>query len=325
MRVSVLLGILEPLDIGPPKFRALLYRNSISPSQLDDPYSRIPLGRFVSLFEDLAIALDRPFLGAEVGARYQAADMGPIGILFSISSSLRIGFERFSRYLSAFATSTDISLIPEGDDLIWTYRIGDPAIWPRRQDAEYAISATCQMIRDYLGESWRPVAVHFEHAEPPDAECLGRLFKAPMHFAQPTNAVVFRQDQADRVTRREDTAMVAVLERHIHDLMATASDQHSVSDSVRSYIAMYIGHASVTLPAIADALGIPARTLQRQLTREGTSIRALVREERERLALRLLREGNPQISALADTLGYSAPTAFSRAFKTWTGRRPKRG
>lgn len=321
----MLLGILEPLNIRTPKLRSLLHRNAISPSQLDDPYSMIPLSRFVSLFEDMAVALDRPFLGAEAGNRYEAADMGPIGILFSISSSLRIGFERFSRYLSAFATSTDISLIPKDDTLLWSYRIGDPAIWPRRQDAEYAVAATCQMIRDYLGESWRPVAVHFEHAEPPDAHCLGNILKAPVHFGQPTNAVVIRQDHAERVKRREDSAMVAVLERHIRDLLNAATEQRSVSDSVRAYVAMYIGHAPVTLPAIADALGTPARTLQRQLTREGTSIRALVREERERLALRLLCEGKPKLSALADNLGYSAPTAFSRAFKTWTGRRPKRG
>jgi AraC-like DNA-binding protein len=64
------------------------------------------------------------------------------------------------------------------------------------------------------------------------------------------------------------------------------------------------------------------RALRRRLREEGTSFRILVRQVREQLARRYLREGSLTVDEVSRLLGYSEPAAFSRAFKSWTRRSP---
>ena len=73
---------------------------------------------------------------------------------------------------------------------------------------------------------------------------------------------------------------------------------------------------------IARDLGISARTLRRNLEQEGTSLRALVDDVRRERADELLATGTP-VKEIAFVLGFSETSAFSRAYKRWTGRPPK--
>jgi AraC-like DNA-binding protein len=66
-----------------------------------------------------------------------------------------------------------------------------------------------------------------------------------------------------------------------------------------------------------------ARTLQRQLGREGTTFAALLTELRREMAPSLLRDGRHGVSEVAFLLGYEDPSAFRRAFKRWFGRSPR--
>ena len=66
------------------------------------------------------------------------------------------------------------------------------------------------------------------------------------------------------------------------------------------------------------------RTLRRKLSDEGTSIRALVAEARQRRASELLGSTSASLDAIAYELGFSSVGAFCRAFKRWTGSSPTR-
>jgi AraC-like DNA-binding protein len=72
----------------------------------------------------------------------------------------------------------------------------------------------------------------------------------------------------------------------------------------------------------ARRLGMSARTLQRRLRASGTSFTHLLQQLRERSACRLLRQDDRRLSEIAEQLGFSEHSAFSRAFKRWTGTSP---
>ncbi|HEX4940254.1 MAG TPA: helix-turn-helix domain-containing protein, partial [Candidatus Kapabacteria bacterium] len=64
------------------------------------------------------------------------------------------------------------------------------------------------------------------------------------------------------------------------------------------------------------------RTLQRRLKEENITFQSLFDSSRYRLACELLAQtGNP-VEDIAAMLGYSEPTNFYRAFKTWSGLTP---
>jgi AraC-like DNA-binding protein len=60
------------------------------------------------------------------------------------------------------------------------------------------------------------------------------------------------------------------------------------------------------------------RTLQRQLAQEHLSFSDIIDERRHQVVLRLLRQRR-RFEELADVLGYTDVSNFSRAFKRWTG------
>lgn len=317
--------LVERIDPDDERVSALLHQHGIAVARLTDPYAVMPLARYVALLEDVADQTETPHLGAEMARYFRPGDIGPLGLLFSLSGTLRGAFARLDRFLPAFQTSTSSGLLSFGENLFWAYRIQDPRLWPRRQDSEYAVMATCELIRSCLITPWSPIEVHFEHAAPADPSTLRRLFRAPVLFDQPTNGLLLDRQDVDRVNRAEDSDLLRVLERHIAELLSVEPEDDSLAGQVKRLIGIYLGTRPITLAATAAALGMAPRTVQRRLAEEDTSLRQLLRDYRTQLVDARLPERRGDAAALADRLGYSDRSALSRAYRGWTGRPPIRG
>lgn len=79
----------------------------------------------------------------------------------------------------------------------------------------------------------------------------------------------------------------------------------------------------VTVGRIASELGSSTRTLQRQLARKGFSLRVIIVESRMEIARVLLCMTDFDVQEIADRVGYSTPSSFSRAFVCWAGCSPQ--
>ena len=73
---------------------------------------------------------------------------------------------------------------------------------------------------------------------------------------------------------------------------------------------------------IADDLHVSERTLQRKLKAEGHTYKDILQDYRLRLARNYLSQPGRSIVETSYVLGFSDPSAFSRAFKGWTGHSP---
>ena len=74
--------------------------------------------------------------------------------------------------------------------------------------------------------------------------------------------------------------------------------------------------------AIASALQMSGRTLQRRLEDEGTCFSVILELTRERVSRQLLAEREVPLGEVAYRAGFSDLASFSRAFKRWTGMPP---
>lgn len=95
------------------------------------------------------------------------------------------------------------------------------------------------------------------------------------------------------------------------------------SDHVRHQIARRIGIEPVTATAVASAMGLSRRSFDRQLSTTGVSFARIVDEVRYARARRLLTAGHARLSDISLALGYTEPSAFSRAFRGWAGCSPQ--
>jgi AraC-like DNA-binding protein len=98
----------------------------------------------------------------------------------------------------------------------------------------------------------------------------------------------------------------------------------SVADMLAACLGPYLPTGYPHASFAAELFACSLRTLQRRLAREGTSYSEVVEDARRRTAVRVLRNGQRSLAGLADLLGYSEHSAFTRAFRRWTGTTPAR-
>lgn len=96
----------------------------------------------------------------------------------------------------------------------------------------------------------------------------------------------------------------------------------AVVDAWRRTLVPLIREGQTSLAALAEAHHMSARTLQRRLAEQGTSFQGLLDQTRRHLAERHLRDAQLDLAEIALLLGYSEQSAFTRAFRSWTGLAP---
>jgi AraC-like DNA-binding protein len=329
IRANVLAGIVLELRNQGAAVDRLLRKHVGYAGGFADPYEQIPLRRFVSFLEDAAQAVGDPLLGAKLGARSRMEDLGPIGLMFLASANLQIALEQLRKFFPMLQGATRVELDARCSMPEYSYQILDPTIRPRRQDAELTLTATCSAIRSLMGERWSPVEVHFEHERSHHgtreiSSALVGIFRAPVLFGQPTNRLILDPGDLMRPAASRDEAMAPYLERYLKDLMRTEESTYdSCASQVSHIISTRLGRANLEVHSIADAIGLSARTLQRRLAEEGTSLRELVRRHRSHIVDRLLKDRKTKMTVIAHDVGYSDATTFSRAFKSWSGETPR--
>ncbi|WP_228141579.1 helix-turn-helix domain-containing protein [Marinobacter sp. X15-166B] len=96
----------------------------------------------------------------------------------------------------------------------------------------------------------------------------------------------------------------------------------SLSVQVRPLIARQLAKGGVRVEKIAAELNMSRHTLYRRLKAENVTFAGLLEEVRREQALTYLRDCNRSLAEVAELLGFSELSAFSRAFKRWMGKSP---
>ncbi len=307
---------------------SFLGRHGLSVAQLANLYERIPLRQYVAAAEAAAKDLGRPFLGLELGGEFRASDLGPFYALFILARDLQSALVQLTQFESAWQTNTVFELVVGNSTSSCRYCIEDPSIWPRRQDAEFAIASLVTFVRELTYPRWKPLAVLFEHDVSDRAAALTRFFNAPVHGNADANQLIL--DNADLKSpvrwRLEAAADVApLLERHLRELLQPVRDEElheSMTARVNALIARKLGRSDVGIETVAAEIEMSVRSLRRHLAEEGTTFRQILQAHRRTAIEVMLKTHGARLSDLASRMSYSDSAVLSRAFKNWTGMSP---
>lgn len=147
--------------------------------------------------------------------------------------------------------------------------------------------------------------------------CAGRDVCKSL-FSQLSRSTDRRQDGRNQGQARP---IPVFLGRIVRFLREQARPRSSWRRKVEELLEPFVKDEKSSAKSVARALGCSRQTLYRRLKAEGTSFAATFDDLRRRRALAMLRDG-ATIKNVAYVLDYSDPTAFSRAFKRWTGSSP---
>jgi AraC-like DNA-binding protein len=146
------------------------------------------------------------------------------------------------------------------------------------------------------------------------------FFGVTPEFEAEQSVLVFDERWLDRPLPNADP--------RLHKLMAerTAELHSRVSADLigllRRVLTPLVTSADCSLESVAARMGLHERTLNRRLAAAGTSFRKVREDVRLEAARQFLEYTEKPAQDIAGILGYSDATAFSRAFRRWSGMAP---
>jgi AraC-like DNA-binding protein len=165
------------------------------------------------------------------------------------------------------------------------------------------------------------LGVWFMHPAPAKLEAHEKLFRAPLRFDAPFHALIARAEDMTRPLPTGNEVFRARVIRQADKLLAALPNIDFFEDKVCAQIEAELPDGNTNAAAVAEKLGVSARTLHRKLQHEGSSYQELLDRVRFRLAVRHLAAGKP-IAQVAALVGFAQASTFHRAFKSWTGETP---
>ncbi|MFI5510717.1 helix-turn-helix domain-containing protein [Mycobacterium sp. NPDC051804] len=271
------------------------------------------------LTANLARELGDPLAaGIRVGSQFTVGDLGIWGYALLSSANAREALAVALAYATLSPTVFNPQSVQVGDVTIVLLRYEHLPVDVREYYAARDLSALPLLLRmSGLATAPLTVEVPFDGEQGERLRAALRPFDvetgaAQYRFRIPTGALALRLPTADPITR-------AACARECERLVHTLESAPTLSATVRSRFAQS-PESMPTIEELAAELHMSTRTLRRQLDHEHTSYRELRNDVAHTLAVELLSVVGLSVNEVARRLGYSDTTAFSHAFRRWTGK-----
>jgi AraC-like DNA-binding protein len=189
-----------------------------------------------------------------------------------------------------------------------------------RQSNELTVAVMLRTLQRLLGHSWRPEAIAFTHAAPPDLTAHRRVLGMAPMFVQPLNGLVIAAADLEAPVIDADPVAARRVERYIEQVEGRRkADPLAVA---RELVVVLLPTGGCSATRVARHMGVDRRTLHRWLGEGGYSFVTLLEEVRKNLAAAHLAARDRSLTEIADCLGYASLSAFSRWHQRRFGMRP---
>jgi AraC-like DNA-binding protein len=299
---------------------ALLAQAGLSLEALADPNRRHPLETTTRLWRLAVDATGDAAFGIEVARHTTYQTFHALGFSLATSATLREALERIVRFFAIVTDAADMRLEDAPAGVRFTVHLRESAD-PADEAVDAFVAAAVRLCRTLVGRSFSPLAVELRRAAPADVSPYRRYFRVPVTFGAPLDGLTL--DRATTETRLLTAnpeiarANDAVIADHLARL-----ESSRLAPRVRQVIEEQLPQGEPDPESIARRLGVSLRSLQRKLAEEGTGFAELLDETRSALARGYLDEDRYSVSEITYLLGFAGVSAFSHAFKRWTGSSP---
>ncbi len=301
--------------------------SGIDPAGLADPDTRIPFADYQALMRAAKALCRMPALALHLGAGNDFREFSVVGLICYAAPTMGEALAELNRY-GRLVAEVDLALagprfrIEQRDGGMWlTDMRTDPDAFPEMTEATWA---------RFIGETRRhfpdapfALAVHVTHPAPAHADAYETVLGAPVTFASAHNAIRIDPSWLGIELHNPSRYAFGVLSERADQLMRDLESAKSMRGRVEGTLIPMLHKGDIAMEAVARKLGLSQRSLQRRLKDEETGFEALLDALRHRMALHYLSGGRTSVNETAYLVGFSDPSAFSRAFKRWTGTSPR--
>lgn len=294
--------VLDPLDLNE--------------AQMMDRQSFLPHDVVYQVFQSVSEATTSDFC-ASVGQSTDLVKFLPLGDMLAEALTLGDFFTRFTQVVSKESNAVTQSLFVEDEFAYFSAKRNfRPTVSPGQTDA-FLASIWISLLHRVLDFRWDPHEIILRVSDP---DALPKQFHGVQAIKCRPQGYSFRFPSSwlsYRLTPQllENPPDLSVLDQ---DLAAPMDFLAGLEGLIRGHLA----DPEFSVEALAKLCGIHPETLNTRLKKYDETASQVISRLKFEEAKKMLQPGGNSVSETAVRLGYSDPTAFSRAFRKMSGVAP---
>lgn len=296
----------------------------VDAAELTDPLRMLPFAYSERLWQALMERLPDENIGLGIAGIGRPESYG---LLFQYWRYVQNGLESlqlFTRFLTFTDTAlpaSPVQVVDLGDtiELRWPKVIKNDL--PERIECLNAIFLG--NLRILAGPSVAPRCVRAAHGPDAKRREAEQYYGCEVEWNAPDDAVVFEREMLLAPLPGAQPGTVQALVAFVEQKLVGPPDQPFVA-RLRQVLEAQLARGNGTQAAVARALGMSVRGLQRALQQSGLRYGDVLGHVLLRVATSLMRDRRRSLKEIAASLGYSEISSFSRTWKRLTGESPAR-
>ena len=315
--IGLIWRYLEHCNIDP---LPIYKKAGIDPELRFNAQARIEVESMNRLWQEAADVIDDPTFGVKMVGFWHPSMIGALGYAWLASTTLRQALGRVERYVHAISQDLECKVedTPAGlkTSIYMNERI---ETLPQRHTLNVAI--IMYMCRFNFGEDLVPTEVNIARKKPDDASEITDFFCCDVNFDADVDSLTIARSDAD-TELWSSNKQIALMNDELLMRYLVEIEKGDIVQQVKAIILDNLPDGQVTDKLVASELNLSERSMQRRLKEHKTTFRYLLDGVREMVAKQYIENPRNRMSDIAFLIGFSEQSAFSRAFKKWTGKSP---
>ena len=300
----------------------LLKGVGLTPELIADSEERLRVQSQIKFLDEAAIALKDDCLGFTLAREHDPREIGLLYYVMASSQTLGDALKRVARY-SQITNEALVVRYREGNRLIINLSYSGVPRHSDRHQIEFCMFAALRICRVLTGQNLVPQHFSIAHYRSEGTAEMSRFVGTKVEFGADTDEFALNSNARELPVIHADHHLNDLLLKYCEAALADRGAGGSqLRTSVENAISSVLPHGRVLIEDVARSLGMSKRTLARKLSNEGLNYSEIFEHLRRDLAVRYLDDRKMHVSKIAWLLGFHEVSAFTHAFKRWTGKTP---
>ena len=305
------------IDVAP-----LMAKAGVTRRQVEEENVWLPAEGQIKFVELIADALQDDLLGFHLACDMDLREIGLLYYVLNSSDLLGDALRRAARYCAMINEGVRVR-VREGKELALNVKYVGVERLSDRHQIEAWVTSLVRICRQVTNRQLLPCIISFVHRREGGCPEMDAFMGRNVTFGAGADEVVFLGTAQQTPILGADPYLNRLLVRFCEEARSHRAASSTFRVGVENEIAPLLPHGKAHVPEIAGRLGMSTRTLARRLATEGLTFSTVLDRLRADLARRYLQDKDLPISRIAWMLGYREVSAFTHAYKRWTGKTPR--
>ena len=292
----------------PPLLKSL----GLDATNFEDFDARMSFDAFCRLLEVLSTLSDKETIGIDYANFFRPGGTGALGQGLAVAPNVEAVFRFLTTHMTIIVDHRIYEATYEREALTieWSY---SPLITSCDQYTDFAVRSTVRTLDAITAGRQTYGIFSFQRQTPRNTKLFRQAFPGKLLFGQETNRVEFKTDLFDMANPNSNPTLFELMQQTCVKIANERRSNKPFDLSLREDIMESLPSGGLDIETAARRHGMSVRTLQRRLEDFEMTYETLLDDVRSSLTEVLLKDPNKSMAQIAEAVGYSDQSAFSRA------------